>query len=358
MGEDGTRASDDSNRLERALRGQTHLWDLYTRKEEYEPSLRDRYDRFPRFLSQESDILEPRVSAFLREQGARPEYPEGRNFAVCLTHDIDMVFETYEAKLTKAIQAFATKDLKRMLRHIRHITNLRIPNWTFDNIMRLEERYQVRSTFFFLAHHASDPSANYLLDDLVSVLGELHDGGWEVGLHGGFDAYLDMEKLRQEKGVLEKALGHSVGGYRGHFLKFRVPDTWEALSQAGFVYDTTIGYPDCAGFRNGMCHPYRPYNLRTGSWIDIMEVPLVIMDTSIFEHMRLNAEQAWELTSRLLGRVNEMAGAVSILWHNSSFSGEMLEFYERILRYCEENRAWMTTCEKLVKHWRGERLFP
>jgi peptidoglycan/xylan/chitin deacetylase (PgdA/CDA1 family) len=342
----------ESSRLEKTLRERNELWDLYTRREEYQPLLRDRYDRFSRFLSQEKDVLEPWASSFLYQHGALPEYPDGKKFAVCLTHDIDFVFENAGAKFTKAVQALVSKDPKQAIRHLRQMPNPRIPYWTFDDIMRLEEKYQVRSTFFFLANARSDSNANYFLGDLGPLLGHLHDGGWEVGLHGGLEAYMDVNRLKQEKGMVEKALGHSVGGYRGHFLRFRMPDTWDLLVQAGFAYDCTIGYPDCAGFRNGMCHPYRPYDLRKGAFIDILELPLVIMDTSLFEHMRLNAQQAWELTSHLLDRVCELSGAITILWHNNSFSGEMLDFYERMLRHCKEKEAWMTTCENLVGHWR------
>ncbi len=355
MGGDDHDAYANLVRLERVLRERIDLFDLYARKEEYDPVLRDRYDRFPYFLSREKDVLDPCVSAYLREKGFSPEYPEDKKFAVCLTHDVDFLFEAPEAKLNRAINSFASKDIMMMFKHIRQMPNRRIPNWTFEEVVRVEKRYNALSTFFFLANNPPERQANYYLDDVRSVMAELEGGGWEIGLHGGFDAYMDFDKLKREKGMLEKALGHDVRGYRGHYLKFRMPDTWELLTKAGFAYDTTIGYPDCVGFRNGMCHPYRPYNLRTGSWIEILEVPLVIMDTSLFEHMRLDADQAWELARTLLNKIKGLAGGVSINWHNSSFSGESLEFYERILRYCEESQAWMTTCDRLVEHLRTAR---
>lgn len=352
MGRDDPHESASIEWLQRVLGERTELWDVFTRREEYEPALRDKYDRYPSFLSRGADHFQPYVSALLHQLGVRPEYPDDKEFAVCLSHDVDFLFETPEAKLNKAVNAFASKDLGGMLKHIRQMPKTRIPYWTFDEIMRMEDRHGARSTFFFLANDSSEPEANYLPEDVRSVMAELDAGGWEIGLHGGFRAYMDIERLKLEKGLLERALGRSVSGYRGHFLKFRVPDTWELLARAGFAYDSTLGYPDRSGFRNGMCHPYRPFNLRTSSWIDILEVPLVIMDTSLFEHMRLDAKQAWDLTSTLLRRVRELAGGISINWHNSSFSGEPLDFYERILQFCNENEAWMTTCGRLAEHWR------
>jgi hypothetical protein len=39
--------------------------------------------------------------------------------------------------------------------------------------------------------------------------------------------------------MLESVLEKEVVGFRNHFLRFRIPDTWELLSKAGFKYDTT-----------------------------------------------------------------------------------------------------------------------
>ena len=52
-------------------------------------------------------------------------------------------------------------------------------------------------------------------------------------------------------------------------------------------------------FRNGMCHPFRPFNLQTGKAVDIIEIPQVIMDDSLFDtYMRLDPDHAWEINTR------------------------------------------------------------
>jgi hypothetical protein len=75
------------------LKQNKELWDLFRRKEEYNPLFLDQYDRFSYYLSKHRNILEPEVSKFLIENGLNleVEYPEGKNFAVCLTQDIDVV---------------------------------------------------------------------------------------------------------------------------------------------------------------------------------------------------------------------------------------------------------------------------
>ncbi|AKB76689.1 hypothetical protein MSHOH_0206 [Methanosarcina horonobensis HB-1 = JCM 15518] len=70
------------------LKENEELWDLFTRKEEYSVTFRDGYERFPYYLSNHRSIFEPRVSKFLVENGLKPQYPDEKKFAVCLTHEM------------------------------------------------------------------------------------------------------------------------------------------------------------------------------------------------------------------------------------------------------------------------------
>jgi hypothetical protein len=72
------------------LKQNKELRDLFTRMEEYNLLMLDQYDRFPYYMSEHRNILEPEVSKFLIENGLKIEYPERKKFAVCLTHDIDV----------------------------------------------------------------------------------------------------------------------------------------------------------------------------------------------------------------------------------------------------------------------------
>ena len=134
-------------------------------------------------------------------------------------------------------------------------------------------------------------------------------------------------------------------------MKFKVPDTWELLSEAGFKYDTTFGYADCVGFRNGMCHPFKPFNLNTNKEIDILEISLTIMDCTLFDYMKQDMKGAWEVTKLLIDIVERYNGVITILWHNTYMIGENLKIYEKILEYCYEKGAWMTSGEEIEKWW-------
>ena len=335
------------------LQKDPELWDLFCRKEEYHSSVRDKENRFPFYASSYRYIFEPKASEYLMKNGYQVEYPEGKPFAVCLTHDIDRIYESPASKMSDATKKLMHGKCAASCQSFQQLRSKKIPLVNFEDIMKLEERYNARSSFYFLALEPGDRDFTYTIKDLEHELGTILEGGWEVGLHAGHQGSCDLSKLLKEKRNLEKITNTTISGCRNHYLKFIVPDTWELLSNAGFLYDCSFGYADCAGFRNGMCHPFRPFNLTKGKPVDIIEIPLVIMDDSLFDtYMRLDQERAWEITRGLIDTVATYHGVITLLWHNYSFIGEQRTFYEKILNYCAEKDAWMTGGEQISRWWK------
>lgn len=334
------------------LRQDREIWNLYTRKEEYERSDRDQYDRFPYYQSRHRDVFVPRASQILMENGFYCEYPESRPFAVCLTHDIDTVYRPFHAKGLEIIRALRAGELSRAGRIIPQLRSKRHPEWNFREIVELEESYGACSSFYFLALEKGARDYTYAIEDLEQEMCGLEDRGCEVGLHGGCEAYRDLECLKREKQHLEKVLNRKIVGYRSHYLRFRVPETWELLEKAGFRYDTTLGYPDCIGFRNGMCHPFQPFNLTTGRRMEILEIPLIIMDRTMLSYMQLSERQIWSQIEYLLNVVERYHGVLTILWHNNSMTGAPLHLYQKILKSCHDRGAWLTNCREMNDWWK------
>ena len=336
------------------LKENSNIWDLFTRKEEYNPVIVDKYKRFPYYASIDRDIFEPRVSQFLTERGLDIEYPNKAKFAVCLSHDVDTIYQEGWRKGVETFKSIKSLDLSQSLQHLLQFRARKMPFCNFREIVELEERFGASSTFYFLALNTQDADFNYDVADLTHEFEFLLENGAEIGLHGGHNAYNRVDVLINEKERLERTLGEKVRGYRNHFLRFIVPDTWEILQDAGFQHDSTFGYADCVGFRNGMCHPFRPYNLTTDRVIDIIELPLVIMDDTLFNsYMHLDADSAWNLTRDLINKTEKNHGVITILWHNYAFISKFYaKFYEKILDFCRIKNAWMTNAGEIASFWR------
>lgn len=344
---------DPVNPLFDKLKSNHELWNLFARQEEYNPKFLDEYDRFPHYKSNNQNILFPHVSDFLVNNGMKPQYPGNKKFALCLTHDIDAV----NYKLLRVGKLYSQKKytLSQALKmSLNKISNNHNFLWNFEDIMNIEEKHGGKSTFYFLALEKGDKDHTYDIIRLKGELKKIKARGWEVGLHGGHTAYNDFNQLIKEKKRLENALGRTVIGYRNHYIKFKIPETWELLQKAGFKYDTTLGFPGKVGFRNGMCHPFKPYNLDSGKKIDIIELPLNIMDGSFDEHMKLSMEESWQLSKQLIDAAAKYSGVLTLVWHNSYMINEWLELYEKILSYSNEKGAWLTSGEEIYKNAVGE----
>jgi len=320
------------------------LWDLHTMRYEYGEAGRDEYGR-PKFDSYPVDAFEvPTVSKALKESGMSVEYPGGRRFAVCLTHDVDLLY------FGRTMVNLVRKD--GLAHRLLHGLSLGLnPRWNMREIADLEERYGAKSTFFLEAFGPDDEDFNYFIEDAREQVSDLVERGFEIGLHGGHGAHKDFQKLTAEKARLEKVVGAKVEGYRGHYLRFDVPDTWHLLEQAGFSYDSTIGFVDRVGFRNGMCHPFWPFDLNQDKPARVLEIPLAVMDGALFEHRGMGIADAERLMDKLLAQVIEANGVLTILWHNTHCRGAYGKLYGRLLGKYHDQGAWLTSAGDLAKWW-------
>jgi peptidoglycan/xylan/chitin deacetylase (PgdA/CDA1 family) len=334
-----------------------NVWNHFTRKEEYEPSSLDIHGRYRYENSHFKDIEKPIASRFLVKNGFRSEYPEGRSFAICLTHDVDDIYPPWKHIIASSLYCLKRLEFRDTRSQIawKLKKDEKSPYLNFQRIIDLERDHGAKSTFFFLAGGEDYNRYRYELGDVSTEIGRIVDRGWEVGLHGGYYAYDNDEALSEEKRDVEKSVGRTISGYRGHYLRFRVPETWDRLTRLGFQYDSTLGYPDMVGFRNGMCHPFRPYDLNRKKGIEIVEIPMAIMDGTLFG-MEKSYEGAKDRLISMIDDVRQCNGVLVINWHASNldcrFRDPWLKLYKKILEYGTSNNAWITNGEEIVNHFK------
>jgi len=337
------------------LKLNNEVWDLFTRKEEYAPKHLDDHARFTYAQSNYKSILEPHVSKFLKENGFRAKYPDNKKFAVCLTHDVDDIYPPISHMLLSSLLSLKALDLNLLSSQVLWKFSKKWPSpyFNFREIMEMERKFEAKSTFYFLATEHDPVRFRYNIEDISDELKFIVSNGWDVGLHVGYYSFDNRQDIIKEKKRLERAIGKEIIGCRNHYLRFKVPDTWEILAKAGFKYDATVGYTDSIGFRNGMCQPYRPFNLNSNSETNIVEIPLVIMEGSLI-NMKLDPYRALAIIKSMVDQVEEYNGVLSLLWHNSTFGfpfrQQWAKLYEAILSYCHEKNAWMTSANEIY-HW-------
>ncbi|MFD1564311.1 polysaccharide deacetylase family protein [Haloarchaeobius amylolyticus] len=284
------------------------------------------------------------IEGLPREQDA---LPDDSTFALCLTHDVDRPY--------KGIRSLYYATRERPAYHLRTALSTANPYWQFEEIMALEDELGVRSAFYFLneQHLLADrpirewfAPANWVqhlgrydvtAPDLVDVIRDLDDGGWEVGLHGSYHSANDPERLREEKTVLENVLGDSVTGGRQHYLKLSVPETWQYHHTIGLAYDATLGSSTECGFHAGY-HPLRPFD------DDFLVFPLTIMEQALPDPASAFVA-ARETCERLLLEAADNGAVMTVLWHPRYFNEREFpgyrDLYQWLVERASELGAWI-----------------
>lgn len=305
-----------------------------------------------------------------------PPVPAGYNFAVCLTHDIDFAgirkhkFDhTMGGFLYRALFGSMRDALKRKIPWDKLYKNWKavfsLPAvyagfaedfWMpFNRYRKVEEG--LRSTFFIIPfkNYAGSDHTNtkgswratrYDISDIEEEIEELRNHGCEVGVHG-IDAWRDTEKGLKEYKQIHDATGTSEIGIRMHWLYFNEQSP-EILEDAGFFYDSTLGYNDAVGYRSGTTQVFRPIGVKR-----LLELPLHIQDTALFfpDRMALTEEDAWILIKTLLENAEQYGGALTINWHDRSLAPERLwgDFYIKLLENLKKSKAWIDTASLIVR---------
>ena len=140
-----------------------------------------------------------------------------------------------------------------------------------------------------------------------------------------------------------------------HWLCFS-PSSPQVLEEAGFAYDSTVGYNDVVGYRSGTTQVYRP----PGATI-LLELPLHIQDTALFYegYMGLTSFAAEDRCNILVNNVERYGGVLTILWRPRSLAPERLwnDSYVGLLKTLQKRRVWFATADQVVDWFRKRRAY-
>jgi len=319
---------------------------------------------------------------YLSEGGAKPAWPDKKPFAVCLTHDVDWVsLMSLRQEKRKRTQnringgTFLKKasELKRLgfdvSRAIRY-KNTSDPLHCYERWLEAEERIGGKSTFFFWPgwkalrrRHPTD--CLYDMEDRIvfdgqqctvaEMIREIDRRGWEVGLHPSWYTFDNIDEMKRQKATLESVLGHDIVSVRQHYLHYDIRVTPRVQAEAGFLYDSTLGFNDNIGFRFGTSYPWKLYDLKSEVDLRITEIPLIIQDGGLLntdKGMRLDEETAFNYVVQVAGAVERVGGVLTLLWHpNAIVKDSWWNLYLKTLDHLKSKNAWFGSVRDVARQW-------
>jgi peptidoglycan/xylan/chitin deacetylase (PgdA/CDA1 family) len=186
--------------------------------------------------------------------------------------------------------------------------------------MELEEKFGVRSTFFFRTFYENGDVLDYE-DDIK----QLQKSNWEIGLHTDPSSIDNLDKIRLEKEKLESITGKQIFGNRVHFLNYN-PELPNKLEKLGFNYDSSLRHS-----KDRIDEKEMGYSRIHG----IIEFPVTLMDAYLFTYMKIREEKIISEFQKTLdlGRSLSENNVISVIWHENVLKMKGGRVYKQILEF-------------------------
>jgi hypothetical protein len=126
------------------------------------------------------------------------------------------------------------------------------------------------------------------------------------------------------------------------------------LDQAGYDYDSTMGYNETIGFKAGTSQVYKPSGVE-----HLHEIPMHIQDSALFNPGRMHCSESEAVThcDQILKHAERHKGVITVLWHQRSIGPERMwgNFYLNLVKKFRDRNAWFATAGDVVKWFRLRR---
>jgi hypothetical protein len=371
---------------------------LLLRLEEHEHDHRDRWGNWEFGFSEnfrEGRLWVPELDEWVADRRAElapraelePAWPDARRFAVCLSHDVDLLsLQSTPRQVARYARAGLAamgagsgradqlvrlaRPPVRVARSLRAgVTRAPSARDTLERSVELEASRGLVASYLFTALPAGGPSRYdcvYAAADLCRFRGEarrigdvmrlLADEGFDVGLHGSYPSALRPGALAAERAALEDATGLAITTTRQHFAHWDVRATPLLQEEAGLRVDSSLGFNCNVGFRAGTSLPFRWFDAASRRRLALLEIPLALQDGALLGPfgLQLDLELARGVVRQLVDTVAAAGGAVTVVFHpDKLLRPDWLALYEWTLDLALAEGAWVTSLAGLADWWRA-----
>jgi peptidoglycan/xylan/chitin deacetylase (PgdA/CDA1 family) len=363
-----------------------------TRREEIDNIWRDQWGNWDWPFGEahrRGELYTPRLDRILTDlrrqlpqrprKEAMPLWPDGKSFALCLTHDVDEINPRHSARngwrraaLTRRTDGGWSKTIRTFARSMYDTAtspepSAKSPSRTIDDWLELEDHYGYKSTFFIFPDRPPHPhqwDCTYRFADrmtfkanritLAEAMREIDRYGWEIGLHGSYSSATEPDLLENEKSQIENAIDKPVTSVRQHYLHYDIRRTPGLQASAGLRIDSTLGFNRSVGFRAGTCFPFWCWDHEARSLLKLLEVPQIIMDSALFSpgSLEYNEDLAIEHCLQLMETVRQVGGCLTLNWHQDNINDDRYwQVYRTLLAEASGRGAWGCSLKMLYDSW-------
>ena len=292
------------------------------------------------------------LAARLEETGVEVPCRRWNNhdWAVAVTHDVDFVGTRLRSRLkslatgriANAFSGFGESDPRRA---------------SLYSIHSAEQKRRVSATYFLKGGASTKHDVSYNLSRgwLQKHLEVLAEKGCEFGFHPSYAAYDSPKLFARELSTLTDSVGRPVQAVRTHFLRWTDPTTPRLIEKQGLRIDSSLGFADQVGFRRATSYPFKLFDIDANQPLDVWEIPLIAMDTTLFSKLGFSPEQATSCIKEIYDVTKRVGGCATVLWHNTLYDEKLFPrqaaAFEQSLDTAVEMGAFVGGLHEVLSAW-------
>jgi ACT domain-containing protein len=306
---------------------------VISRMEEYTSSIEDEHGRFPaknsvlyRFGWLEKAMCDRWAEAFLKflNDNELIEYKKARHKVELVpTFDIDNAYAYQFKGGVRSLLSTARDILKgdrfrlNEREQVRRGT-ARDPYDTYEYIESIVDKGFNVKMFWLLGDYSKFDRNISHKDPRHQRLIRKMDRLAHVGIHPSYKSNSYEYYLNAEKERLEEILNRPVDHARQHFLKLKLPITYQHLEDTEIRHDYTMGYAEHVGFRAGTARPHKWFDLSRNRVSQLTVHPFAYMDGTLNEYLALDTSGSKQIIEKLYQEVKKYGGNFVFIWHNET----------------------------------------
>lgn len=324
-----------------------------SRYEEYLPHIKDNHQRYKAensFAYQNKLLSTAIVDAWidLFSKTLLSHFPDldikKHRFQYTPTYDIDSAFLYKNKSRRITIMGFVKLLIKGKWKEMSlryQVVNNRLPDPfdTYDYLDSLHQTYGLSPHFFILFAKRSRYDKNIPTNNknFIRLIRQLATKA-TIGIHASYaSSFSNSERLNKEIKNLQQHLEQPVSSNRQHYIRLRLPESYDNLLKNNITDDYSMGYVHHIGFRAGTSFPFYFFDLEKNKTTSLKLHPFIFMENALTAEQQLSEAEILDKIKNCIDEVKKYKGHLITLFHNSSFhdnsSINFKSLYEKIIQY-------------------------
>ncbi len=145
------------------------------------------------------------------------------------------------------------------------------------------------------------------------------------GLHPSYGTSNTKQEINLQNKIFTKHFNSLPKYYRFHYLKYSYPEDLINIEREKLTIDISYCFVDSLLFRGGRTIGIKPWSFIEDRPINIVSIPISIMDGTLNTYLNFSYSEAKESVIRKILLTKKYGNILVLLWHNNNMHKDFLK---------------------------------